>query len=114
MLKETLRKLMNLSLEEKPEGKITEVKIGNTTCSVWIMSISSTRTAISTSNSGRAEAHAVQLRKLQRYWVFRLVRFMLPVLTIRIITKQHRGGLTAPSFMEAYNGIEQEEPVQSE
>ena len=30
MLKETLRKLMNLSLEEKPEGKITEVKIGNT------------------------------------------------------------------------------------
>ena len=31
MLKETLRKLMNLSLEEKPEGKITEVKIGNTT-----------------------------------------------------------------------------------
>lgn len=38
MLKETLRKLMNLSLEEKPEGKITEVKIGNTTCSVWIMS----------------------------------------------------------------------------
>ena len=28
MLKETLRKLMNLSLEEKPEGKITEVKIG--------------------------------------------------------------------------------------
>lgn len=37
MLKETLRKLMNLSLEEKPEGKITEVNIGNTTCSVWIM-----------------------------------------------------------------------------
>lgn len=38
MLKETLRKLMNLSLEEKPEGKITEVKISNTTCLVWIMS----------------------------------------------------------------------------
>ena len=44
MLKETLRKLMNLSLEEKPEGKITEVKIGNTTCSVWIMSKSATGT----------------------------------------------------------------------
>ena len=37
MLKETLRKLMDLSLEEKQEGKITEVKIGNTTCSVWVM-----------------------------------------------------------------------------
>ena len=44
MLKETLRKLMDLSLEEKPEGKITEVKIGNTTCSVWIMSKSANGT----------------------------------------------------------------------
>lgn len=59
--------------------------------------------AISTSNSGRAEAHAVQLRKLQRYWVFRLVRFMLPVLTIRIITKQYGGRLNRPSF---YGGVQ--------
>ena len=44
MLKETLRKLMNLSLEEKPEGKITEVNIGNNTCSVWIMSKSTNGT----------------------------------------------------------------------
>ncbi|WP_418999351.1 hypothetical protein [Agathobaculum sp.] len=44
MLKETLRKLMNLSLEEKPEGKITEVNIGNNTCSVWIMSKSANGT----------------------------------------------------------------------
>lgn len=44
MLKETLRKLMDLSLEEKPEGKITEVKIGNTTCSVWVMSKSANGT----------------------------------------------------------------------
>lgn len=38
MLKETLHKLLDLSLEEKPEDKITEVTICNTTCSVWIMS----------------------------------------------------------------------------
>lgn len=44
MLKETLRKLMNLSLEEKPEGKITEVNIDNNTCSVWIMSKSANGT----------------------------------------------------------------------
>ena len=44
MLKETLRKLMDLSLEEKQEGKITEVKIGNTTCSVWVMSKSANGT----------------------------------------------------------------------
>ena len=43
MLKETLRKLMDLSLE-KQEGKITEVKIGNTTCSVWVMSKSANGT----------------------------------------------------------------------
>lgn len=44
MLKETLCKLMDLSLEEKQEGKITEVKIGNTTCSVWVMSKSANGT----------------------------------------------------------------------
>lgn len=44
MLKETLRKLMDISLEEKPEGKITEVKIGKTTCSVWVMSKSANGT----------------------------------------------------------------------
>ena len=44
MLKKTLRKLMDLSLEEKPEGKITEVNIGNNTCSVWIMSKSASGT----------------------------------------------------------------------